>query len=101
VPEDFLEQKGVKNTDGTYSVMANITWHYITVMENAKNEQTRLKMETARDSLAKETNIPLLQKILVIRDDIAHKLGYDNWPITRLKLRWPKRLRARRTFWSD
>ncbi|HEY3862968.1 MAG TPA: M3 family metallopeptidase [Verrucomicrobiae bacterium] len=79
VPEDFLNQKDVKNADGTCTVMANITWHYVVVMENARNEQTRLKMETARDSLAKETNIPLLQQILVLRDDIARKLGYDNW----------------------
>ena len=79
VPEDFLEQKGVKNSYGAYTVMANITWHYITVMENAKREATRLRMETARDSLAKETNLPLLQQILVIRDDIAHKLGYKSW----------------------
>ncbi len=79
VPEDFLEQKGVRNADGTCTVMANVTWHYITVMENASNEQTRLKMETARDSLARETNIPLLQQILVVRDDIARKLGYNSW----------------------
>ena len=79
VPEDFLEQADVKNADGTYSVMANITTHYITVMDNAKNEQTRLKMQTARDSLAKDVNIPLLEQILVVRDDIARKLGYDSW----------------------
>jgi thimet oligopeptidase len=79
VPEDFLAQADVKNADGTYAVMANITTHYITVMENAKNEQTRLKTETARDSLAKESNIPLLQQILVVRDNIAHKLGYQSW----------------------
>ncbi|HEX4122937.1 MAG TPA: M3 family metallopeptidase [Verrucomicrobiae bacterium] len=79
VPEDFLDQKGVKNDDGTYTVMANITWHYITVMENAKNEQTRLKMETARDQLARTENIPLLQQILVIRDTIARDLGYKSW----------------------
>jgi thimet oligopeptidase len=79
VPEDFLEQKGVRNADGTYAVMANVTWQYITVMENARSEQTRLKLETARDSLARETNIPLLQQILVLRDDIARKLGYANW----------------------
>jgi Zn-dependent oligopeptidase len=55
VPEDFLDQADVKNADGTYAVMANITTHYITVMENAKNEQTRLKMETARDSWPRRT----------------------------------------------
>lgn len=79
VPEDFLSQNGVNNGDGTYSVMANITWHYLTVMENAKNENTRLKLQTARDNLAKEQNVPLLQQILVIRDTLAHKLGYKTW----------------------
>jgi thimet oligopeptidase len=79
VPEDFLGQDGVKNSDGTYSVMANITWHYMTVMENARNEDTRLKVETARENLAREVNIPLLQQMLVLRDTIGHKLGYANW----------------------
>ena len=79
IPEDFLTQPAVSNVDGTFSVMANITWHYLTVMENAKNENTRLEMQTARDNLAKNENIPLLQQILVLRDDIAHKLGYKTW----------------------
>jgi thimet oligopeptidase len=79
VPEDFLSQKGVANDDGTYSVMANITWHYLTVMENATNENTRLQLQTARDNLAKKENVPLLQEILVVRDTLAHKLGYRTW----------------------
>ena len=79
VPEDFLTQKDVKNDDGTYSIMANITWHYLTVMENAKNEQTRLRLQTARDNLARAENVPLLQQILVLRDTLAHKLGYKTW----------------------
>ncbi len=79
VPQDFLQQAGVKNNDGAFTVMANITTHFIVVMENAKREQTRLKMQTARDNLARENNIPLLNQILVTRDDIARKLGYDSW----------------------
>jgi thimet oligopeptidase len=79
VPDDFLTQKGVQNEDGTYSIMANITWHYLTVMENARNENTRLQVQTARDNLAKEENVPLLQEILVARDTLAHKLGYKTW----------------------
>ncbi len=77
VPEDFLD--GVRTDDGSYAVMANITWHYITVMENAKSGATRLKMETARDDLAKKENVPLLRQILVLRDTIAHLLGYGSW----------------------
>ncbi len=90
VPEDFLDQKGVKNSDGTYSVMANITWHYLTVMENAQNEQTRLQMETARENLAREDNIPLLQQILVMRDTIATNLGYKTWADYAIEIKMAK-----------
>jgi thimet oligopeptidase len=90
VPEDFLEQKGVQNPDGTCTVMANITWHCVTVMENARNEQTRLKLATARDSLAKEENLPLLQRILVLRDSIAHKLGYASWADYAIEIKMAK-----------
>jgi thimet oligopeptidase len=79
VPDDFLSQKGVTNDDGTFSIMANITWHFLTVMENATNEKTRLQLQTARDNLAKAENVPLLQQILVLRDTLAHKLGYKTW----------------------
>ena len=79
VPDDFLSQKGVNNNDGTFSIMANITWHFLTVMENASNEQTRLRLQTARDGLAQEENVPLLRQILVLRDTLAHLLGYKTW----------------------
>lgn len=98
VPEDFLEQKGVSNGDGTYTVMANITWHYLTVEENAKKEETRLKMESARDNLARAENIPLLQQILVTRDDIAHKLGYKSWADYQIEVRMAKTAAAAKDF---
>jgi len=59
--------------------MANITWHYMSVMDNAKREETRKKLITEHDNLARAENIPLLEKILPLRDDIAHKLGYKTW----------------------
>lgn len=77
VPDDFL--KDIKTGADEYTAMANITEHYITVMDNAKREDTRKRFCVARDSLAKEDNIPLLEKILPLRDDIAHKLGYASW----------------------
>jgi thimet oligopeptidase len=77
VPDDFLKQ--VKTGDDEYTVMANITWHYLTILENAKREDTRKKFLIAQCNLAREGNIPLLQKILVLRDGIAHKLGYKSY----------------------
>jgi thimet oligopeptidase len=77
VPEDFLAQ--VKGNNDEYTVMANITWHYMSLMDNAKREETRKRLITEHDNLAREANIPLLEKILPMRDDVAHKLGYKTW----------------------
>ncbi len=77
VPDDFLKQ--VKTGDDEYTLMANITWHYLTIEDNAKREETRKRFLTAQCNLAREKNIPRLQKILVLRDNIARKLGYKNF----------------------
>ncbi len=79
VPEDFLSQQGIKTGDDEYTLKANITFHYIMVEDNAKLEATRKRMMTAQCNLAREANIPLLQKILVDRDELAHDLGYASY----------------------
>jgi Zn-dependent oligopeptidase len=79
VPEDFLAQQGIKTGDDEYTVKANITFHYIMIEDNAKREETRKRMLVAQYNLAREENIPLLQKILVRRDDVAHRLGYASY----------------------
>jgi thimet oligopeptidase len=77
VPESFQAQ--IKTGPDEYTVMANITWHYMSVMDNAKREATRKKLLVEHDNLARAANVPLLEKILPLRDDIAHKLGYKTW----------------------
>jgi thimet oligopeptidase len=77
VPEDFLAQ--VKTGDDEYTVMANVTVQYLAVMDNARREETRRRLLIEHDNLARAENIPLLQKILPLRDDIAKKLGYKTW----------------------
>ena len=86
VPEDFLAQ--VKTGDDEYTVMANRTWHYISVMDNARREETRKRLITEHDNLARAENIPLLEKILLLRDDVARKLGYKTWAdyVTEVKM---------------
>ncbi|MEO7297338.1 MAG: M3 family metallopeptidase [Verrucomicrobiota bacterium] len=79
VPEDFLKQKGIKTGDNEYTVMANITFHYLLVLENCKVEATRKKFQFEHDNMAVEKNVPLLKQILKLRNDIAHKLGYASW----------------------
>ena len=77
VPEDLLGQ--IKTGGDEYTVMANVTVQYVRVMENAKREETRKRLLTEHDNLARKENIPLLEKILPLRDDIAKKLGYKTW----------------------
>ena len=77
VPASFLAQ--VKTGDDQYTVMANVTWQYLMVMDNAKREDTRKRLLVEHDNLARAENIPLLEKILPLRDDVAKKLGYKTW----------------------
>ena len=79
VPVDFLSQQGIQTGPDEYTLKANVTFHYIMVEDNAKLEATRRKMMVAQCNLARTENIPLLQKILVCRDDLAHRLGYANY----------------------
>src|SRR5207237_777680 len=74
VPDSFLESPGIKNPGTntrdrdvltqTYTVLANVTWQYNTVEDNAKSEATRKKLYVARDSLAKDTNRTVLNQMI-------------------------------------
>jgi thimet oligopeptidase len=77
VPDSLLQQ--IKTGDNEYTVMANVTFQFQTVMENAKKESTRKLLKTERFNLARTENVPLLEKILVPRSDIAQRLGYKTW----------------------
>ena len=79
VPEDFLAQKGIKTGPDEYTLKANVTFHYLMIEDNARLEATRRRMMTAQCNLAREANLPLLQKILVLRDTLATRLGYKNY----------------------
>ena len=57
VPESFLDSPGIKTGDDVYTVMANVTWQFITVEENAKSEAIRKQLYVIHDSLAKHTNV--------------------------------------------
>src|SRR5436305_6661910 len=79
VPESFFASPGVKTGDDAYTVLANVTWHYNTVEDTAKNEAIRKKLYIARDSLAKDTNRTVLNQMIELRNKIALRLGYKSW----------------------
>src|SRR5882672_2660808 len=79
MPEDFLSKPGIKTGDDGYTVLANVTWQFNAVEENAKREATRKKIYIARETLAEDKNVPLLNQMLTLRNKIALRLGYKSW----------------------
>ena len=90
VPDSFFAAPGVKTGDDAYTVMANITWHFITVEENAKSEATRKKLYVIHDSLAKDTNVAVLNQMLALRNKIALRLGYKSWDDYQTEIKMAK-----------
>ncbi len=87
VPESFLGQEGVRISDDEYHVLANVTYHFLAIMENCSVEETRHEMKLARYNLAREQNAPLLQEIVELRAEIAKRLGYNSWADYRTEVK--------------
>jgi thimet oligopeptidase len=90
VPQSFLESPGVKQPDGRYRVMANVTWHSQAIGENADNADVRRQVNIARNQLAREKNVPVLKQLVALRADIARRLGYATWADYQIETRMAK-----------
>lgn len=90
VPQSFLESPGVKQPDGKYRVMANVTWHAVAIAENASNAETRRRVSVARNNLAREKNVEVLKKLVALRGEIARRLGYASWADYQIETRMAK-----------
>jgi thimet oligopeptidase len=73
-----------KDTGGKYIVTTKYT-DYTQVMENAKNGETRRKMQDAYFNRAAVANTKLLEHAVGVRQQIAKLLGYDSWAEYRIK----------------
>src|SRR5216110_2445696 len=90
VPESFLAAPGIKTGDDVYTVMANVTWQFITVEENAKSEAVRKQLYVIHDTLAKDSNVSVLNQMLALRDKIALRLGYKSWDDYQTEIKMAK-----------
>src|SRR5213079_26649 len=90
LPESFLVSPGVKTGDDAYTVMANVTWQYNTVEENAKSEATRKQLYLVRETLAKDKNVSVLNEMLALRNKIARRLGYKSWDDFQTEIKMAK-----------
>src|SRR5213596_679436 len=90
VPESFLAAPGIKTGDDLYTVMANVTWQFITVEENAKSEAVRKQLYVIHDTLAKDSNVSVLNQMLALRNKIALRLGYKSWDDYQTEIKMAK-----------
>ena len=89
-PDSLLNAPGVKTGDKEYTVMVNVTWQRLAVMELVKSEPVRQRVFTEHSRLAMKENVPLVEKILVLRDNIAKRLGYANWADYQIEVKMAK-----------
>jgi len=90
VPEELFSLYKKNPANGKFIVSARSPSQAVPILENAKQEETRKRMITARYQVAMTTNAPLLEKAVANRDKIAKLLGYKTWADYRIEIKMAK-----------
>jgi Zn-dependent oligopeptidase len=88
VPATFLAQ--AKTGEDQYTVDANVAPQFLTVASNCVKEETRKKLQLARDTRAKDKNLPIAAKVISLRAELASLLGYQSWADYQTETRMAK-----------
>jgi len=90
VPDSFLASPGVKTGDDAYTILVNVTPQRLMVEQNCSDAATRLKVSTAELHLAEDVNVPLFNRIVALRAEIARRLGYASWDDYQIEVKMAK-----------
>jgi thimet oligopeptidase len=90
VPDSFLSAPGRKTGDDAYTIMVNVTPQRFMVLQNCSVAATRRKVAVAEYHLAQGANVPLFNKIVTVRSEIARKLKYASWDDYRIEIKMAK-----------
>jgi thimet oligopeptidase len=101
VPDGFLGAPGVKTGDDAYTILVNVTPQRQMVEQNCSVAETRTKVSVAEFHLAQAVNVPLLNRIVALRAEIARKLGYASWDDYKTEVKMVKNGAAATTFIED
>jgi thimet oligopeptidase len=88
VSADFLSQ--IKTGEDQYTVDANVAPQFLTVASNCVKEETRKKLQLARDTRAKDKNLPIAANVISLRAQLASLLGYPSWADYQTETRMAK-----------
>lgn len=98
VPESFLSSPGIKTGDDAYTILVNVTPQRQMVESNCSVEETRKRVTSAEYKLAKDANVPLLDKIISLRAETARRLGYASWDDYKTEVKMVKNGAAAQKF---
>ncbi|TVQ32182.1 MAG: hypothetical protein EA376_06830 [Phycisphaeraceae bacterium] len=98
-PENFLTR--TRRDDGRHAVRVHVNTDFIAVMQNVSNEETRRRVKTARYSLGKEVNTPIIQEMVQLRGEIGAALGYNSWNDYQTETRMAESGERAMTFVTD
>jgi thimet oligopeptidase len=101
VPDSFLSSPGVKTGDDAYTILVNVTPQRLMVNLNCSVAATRRRVSVAELHLAEDANVPLLNRIVAIRSEIARKLGYASWDDYKIEVKMAKNGAAATRFVED
>jgi thimet oligopeptidase len=87
VPDDFLTSPGVKTGPDAYTILVSVTPQRVMVEQNCSVAATRLAVTTAELHIAQAVNVPLLNQIISLRAQIAHKLHYASWDDYKIEVK--------------
>jgi thimet oligopeptidase len=101
VPDSFLSSPGVKTGDDAYTILVNVTPQRMMVEQNCSVAATRRRVSVAELHLAEDANVPLFNRIVAIRAQIAGKLGYGSWDDYQTEVKMAKNGAAATKFIED
>lgn len=101
VPETFLNSAGIKTGPEKYTILINVTTQRQMVEANCSVEETRRRVTAAEYALAQEINLPLLNRIVGLRAEIARRLGYASWNDYKTEIKMAKNGAAARAFLEE
>ncbi|HXQ82136.1 MAG TPA: M3 family metallopeptidase [Opitutaceae bacterium] len=101
VPDSFLSSPGVKTGDDAYTILVNVTPQRLMVAQNCSVAATRRKVVVAQLRLGQDVNVPLLNRIVALRAEIARKLGYASWDDYKIEVKMAKNGAAATRFIED
>lgn len=89
MPPDFI-----KSLDAGEAGKLKVTlkpFHYFPIMEQCKVRPTRSAVAAARYQRCMKENVPILEKVLELRQKLAYLLGYKNWAEYSLEIRMARK----------